>query len=86
MTFEYEYKRLKQRRREIEFERIERLREGLDMKDKEIASVMGVSASQYGRYKACTKAPADVFYGLKEGLIAGVLEEARKQIEFINSI
>lgn len=84
MTFEY--KSVKKRRREIGFERVDKMRVGLELLDKEMASLMGVSSRQYSRYKACGKIDAEIFYGAKEGLIAGVLEEARKQIEFINSI
>lgn len=80
------YKKTKKRLREIDFERIEEIKEGLKMTYREIGSLLGVSEGQVQNYKRCGKLPADRFYALRDAMLISIEEEAREKREQLNNI
>lgn len=73
----------KKREREIEFERIERIKKHLSFGWKEIWDLLNISESQFYRYKACGRLPASRYYAAKDALLLHVEEKAREEREKI---
>lgn len=79
-------RKIKRRQREIDYSRVEQLQETLDLNNVEMASLMGVSASQLHKYRKCGRAPADRYYGTIKGYIDHVKQEAQGKIDRVTSL
>lgn len=81
-----DYKRPKKRMREIPFNNLERVKEGLEYKWNKIEGLMKKSSTQRQRYKACNAMPANVYYALEKAMLLRVREKADEQCKMIMNL
>lgn len=73
----------KKRLREIEFDNIERIKEGLNLTWEAVELFLDCSESQRKRYKACGALPATRYYTFEGALLLRAEERAREERERI---
>jgi hypothetical protein len=73
----------KKRLREINIDKVENMKKRMDFSYKEVQNLLGVSASQWQRYKACGKVPANRYYAARDALLLATEERARNEREQI---
>jgi hypothetical protein len=68
----------KKRIREIEYERMENIKEVMRFSNDDMAELLGVSVQQLGRYKRCGYLPALRYYAFRDALLLANEDKARK--------
>lgn len=69
----------RRRLREISWDKLEDIKEGMGFDWDEIATFLGISRVQLSRYKSCYRLPADRYYAFKDALL--IETEARHRAE-----
>jgi uncharacterized protein YjcR len=80
------YKRKRNRLREIEFGKIEEVKEVMKMQWKEIANLLGISPNQILMYRKSNGLPASRYYALRDSLLLAIEEEARERRERVMTL
>lgn len=80
------HRKKKYRVREIEFERVERIQEGMKMNDVQIAELLDISTQQYYNYRKSNSLPAPRYYGVKDALLLSLEDELRERRQQIMSL
>ena len=73
------YKKKKNRLREIEFSKLEEMKEAFAFRWKDVAELLNVSEAQVINYKRCGRLPADRYYAMKDALLLDCEDELRER-------
>lgn len=76
-------RRLKKRQREIEFDKLETLKEVMGYSWGEIAELLGVGRTQLFQYRSCGKLPATRYLAARDALLVDAEQRAREEREQI---
>lgn len=79
----FSHQRKDKRLREITFNQLEKVKEGLGLEWKEVAELLGVKSTQLYNYRKSGSVPSDRFYALRTALVLNVENRARDERESI---
>lgn len=79
------YSRKKNRLREIDFEKIEAIKDKMKFTWSEVSALLGFneSSTQVFNYRKCGKVPADRYYAARDALLLACEDELRARRELI---
>lgn len=82
----YYNKRRARERQMVSFEKVEKIRDKLKLKAKDVAVLLGVGTAQYTNYKRDYALPLTRFVAARDALLVQAEEEARTRRELIISL
>ena len=70
--------RKRNRLREIEFSKLEEMKEKLNITYKDIALLLGIGSKQIQMYRKCGRVPADRYYAMRDALLIDIEQQATR--------